>query len=93
MTGFVERVLDKIYFSEYLLKALGPTLLVIVLLQYQNYFEGSARNAIVIHSLYALIPRVLLTQSRDCQCCALSSSALLLTQSLPNKREAFVWLF
>jgi hypothetical protein len=34
---------------------------------------------------FADILNGLLTQSRDCQCCALSSSALLLTQSLSNQ--------
>jgi hypothetical protein len=42
---------------------------------------------------FADFPNGLFTQSQDCQRFALSSSALILTQSFPNKREAFVWLF
>jgi hypothetical protein len=42
---------------------------------------------------FADFPNGLFTQSQDCQCCALSSLALIFTQSLSNKRGAFVWLF
>jgi hypothetical protein len=56
-------------------------------------FLGIAPSGLPFSLCSNVIPRVLLTQSRDCQCFALSSSALILTQSLSNKREAFVWLF